>query len=403
MKLTHSKIRKFAPKPKAYRVTDGRNLTLLIKPNGSKLWQLRYTLYGKDNIFSIGVYPDTSIDEARDHAVEVKRLVKNGIDPNQAKKQDRLGQITFGKVLQSKVDDMIKRSIWTPETHKKRLSVINREILPEIGNTPIDRLTPKHVLSLLRKISNSGRFEVANKAKTLINLTLEYAVANQLIPHNFMPSLNAALDQKKVNHRASTVNPELISGMLLLIEKYDGLPTTKIAIQLLFMWFCRTKELLTLKWSDIDFEKQLITVDEHNMKMGNSLLIPFNDHQKRLLNELKKYSRNQFVFYSPTTASGHLSTNTLGTALKKAGIPTKLMTPHGFRACARTILEEQLNYEYQPIEMQLAHSLRDANGRAYNRTTLLETRRKMINDWCRYLLTLLEHANNSHINKVLSY
>lgn len=388
MSLTDAKIRSLKPSNKPYKGFNGGGLYLLVKPNGSKLWRYKYRFKGKENIFSFGAYPNISLKAARGKHADARRLLEDGTDPNYEKRKhqfdDTFSDKTFQQVMEEWLDT--KRGGWRVTTLKKKLQIIEKDLLPVFGKQPIDSLTPKEVVIQLKKIESRGAIETAKRAKLILSQILRYAVATGRAERDFTVDLNDALIKRKVKHRAAVLDPVRVGEILNLFEETSSGITVKNAMKLSPLVFVRPGELRKAEWSEIDFENRLWIIPDEKMKQDESLIVPLSEQAIAILKEQYQYThKSRYVFPQSKDFKMPMSEGAIKPALRKLGISNEELVPHGFRAMARTLLAEKLDIRPDLIEMQLAHIVRDTNGRAYNRTTFLEKRRVIMQTWADYL------------------
>ena len=399
MKLTDIIIKKTAPGKKPVYLFDGRGLYLTITPAGGKLWRMKYRFDGKEKLLSFGAYPDVSLADARTRRDEAKKLLANGTDPGAVKqaqkaakqaKQERAANSfkvvaeKWFKTWQGKVTGAVASRQW---------SNLERHIFPVIGSMPITNITRKTVIHVLREVEARGISDTVRKARTAINQIMEKAMDDELIEHNPVPSLDRILTNKaSVKHMPAITDPVKVGALLRAIDGYQGQPEVNAALKLLPLVFVRPGELRTAKWADIDLDKGEWRYTASKTKTPH--LVPLATQAVEILRDLQALTGGgDLVFPGLNSRDKQISNSTINAALRRMGYCTKTEhTAHGFRATARTLLEEELGFKREEIDHQLAHSVPDALGRAYNRTEYKKARRAMMQQWADYLDRLREGA-----------
>lgn len=388
-RLTNTKIKNIKPTKKIQKISDGNNLTLVVKPNGSKLFNYNFRLYNKQRTMSFGKYPEVSLEEARNQAKEVKKLLKQNIDPVLHRKQEALSADqenanTFEQV--SKDWLRIKKGEFS-EGHFKRCSrMIEIHLIPDIGKIPLKQITTPQVLRALRKIEAQEKYETAHRARQVASQVIRYGIQVGLVNHDVTQYLQGALKTPQPKHFSAITDPKELGTLLKSIDHYHGGVVVRTALRLTPHLFCRPGELRQLEWSHVDLEKELVTLPESITKSGREHCIPLSQQSLRLIEDLKPYTgKETHVFASPKDRRKCICNAAVLRALRSMGYCKEQITAHGFRATARTLLDEELDFRLDWVEHQLAHAVKDPNGRAYNRTTFLEKRRGMMQTWSDYL------------------
>jgi integrase len=387
-KLTATAVKQAKPRTKAYSLSDGGWLYLFVKPNGTKAWRFNYRINGKQKTLAIGIYPDISLKAARDKHKEARENLANGIDPNAAKQaQKAADQGAFANSFEVVALEWLQKRGAKSEGGDKRLNrLLQKDLFPYIGKRPISKITSPDLLKALRRIESRGAVNTAHRAKQAAGMVFRYAAATGRAERDPSVDLKDALAQPKRTHFKSITEPAEIGPLLTAINNYRGTPVVMAALKLSPLFFCRPGELRHLEWSEVNFSESRIELPASKMKMKESHIIPLASQAIEILKELLPITgRGKFVFPSARGASRPLSDNGVRTALRTLGYTNDQISPHGFRAMARTILDEVLNFPVDWIEHQLSHAVRDANGRAYNRTKHLMQRRGMMQTWADYL------------------
>jgi len=389
MPLSDTAIRAAKPKDKTYLMTDGEGMYLEITPSGGKWWRFKYRFDGKQKRLSLGTYPDTGLKEAREKRQEARRLLATGVDPSEnrkAKKAAGSGNIANSFEVIAREWFGRQEPTWVPSHSEKIISRLERDLFPWLGKRDIGTITAPELLAVLRRIEDRGAVETAHRALQNCGQIFRYAIATGRAERDPCPALRGALAPVKQSHYPAVTDPKKIGGLLRAMDSYEGTLVTKCALRLAPLVFVRPGELRAAEWSEIDLERAEWTIPAARMKMGVAHLVPLSTQAVAILKEAQALTgEGRFVFPSARTADRPMSDNAILSALRRMGIAKEEMTGHGFRAMARTVLDEVLHFRPDYIEHQLAHSVRDPNGRAYNRTAHLEERRQMMQAWADYL------------------
>ncbi len=389
MALTDMKIRSAKPREKQYKLTDGDGLYLLVTPQGSKLWRFRYRIGGKEKLLALGSYPEVSLYEARQARDEARRMLRNNIDPSVEKRQRKLMSLTrqgetFGVIAMEWYERF--KGQWAEshaEVTKRRLE---RELLPWLGHLPIREITATDLLSVLRRIEGRGILETAHRVRTVAGQVFRYAIATGRADRDPSRDLKGALPPPRERHLAAITDPKEVGALLRAIDGYRGHFVVRCALKLAPLVFVRPGELRHAEWSEIDLENAVWRIPAEKMKNRQPHLVPLSRQAVEILSELKPLTgTGRWVFPSLRSDERPMSENAVLAALRRLGYDKEEMCGHGWRATARTLLDEQLKENPAVIEAQLAHKVPDSLGRAYNRTTYLEERTRMMQRWADYL------------------
>lgn len=390
MPLTDTALRNAKKAEKPYSLTDGRGLSIQVQPTGAKWWRLRYRFDGKAKMLSLGVYPDVGLKEARERRDAARKLLAEGIDPGENRKAAKAAKAERGANSFEVVgrEWYAKHAPNWAEHHGDRIiRRFERDIFPWIGGRPISELTPPELLTVVRKIESRGALETAHRALGNCGQVLRYAVATGRAMRDVTVDLRGALPPAKGEHFAAVTEPRLVAALLRTFDGYQGTFTVACALRLAPLVFVRPGELRKAEWADIDLEaaEWRYTVT----KTGTAHIVPLSTQALAILGELHAVTgTRRYVFPGARTNGRPMSDNAILAAMRRMGISKEEMSGHGFRAMARTILDEVLGVRPDLIEHQLAHAVKDPNGRAYNRTAHLPERRKMMQTWADYLDTL---------------
>jgi len=390
--LTNSEIKSLlhSGKKGADKHLDRDQLYLYVLPTGTKSWRLRYRIKGKEDTLVIGQYPAFSLKDAREAAQEARTLIAKGVDPKEEKrrvaseeilKQTHLFSVVAGKWISMK-DRELEES--TMRKHKSRLA---KYLLPALGSIAVADITAPMILKIGEEIQAKGSEHEAHRVVRLCKQILQYATISGLVQYNVAYGVTAGLSRPKTKHRAAPLKDEDIRAVLQSIEKHIGSPQVSICLKLVPHLFMSPIDITAGRWEDIDLENGIWSF--RRRKSGVPTIAPLSNYVKSQLRQIRAiYPNSEWVFPSPAKPDQPISSGSLNSALRKVGIEKEEATIHGFRATARTLLVENFGYEQHIVEQQISHTVRDPNGRAYNRTIFLEERRKMMEEWSLWLTGL---------------
>jgi len=389
MRLTDITIRRARPSNKTRKLFDGRGLYLEVAPRGGKWWRLKYRFGGKEKRLSLGVYPDVSLKEARSRCEDARRQLSREIDPSEHRQALKAAKVQHvANSFESVAREWFTKHVpsWA-ESHSSRIiSRLERDVFPWIGGKPVAAVTPSQLLAVVRRLEERGALETAHRALRNCGQVFRYAVATGRARTDPSVVLRGALPPVKGGHFAALTDPKKVGPLLRVLDGYEGSLIVRCALRLAPLVFVRPGELRRAVWSDIDLEaaEWRFTVS----KTDTQHLVPLSRQAVEILSELYPLTgQGGYVFPSGRTPKGDrpMSENAVLAALRRMGIGKEEMSGHGFRAMARTLLDEVLGFRPDYIEHQLAHVVRDPLGRAYNRTAHLPQRRKMMQVWANYL------------------
>jgi integrase len=392
MPLSDVQIRNAKPTEKPYKLTDGGGLYLFIQPHGAKLWRLNYRFQGKQKTLAIGAYPHVTLSQARARLAEAKRSLAEGIDPGAQRKADKLAVLevarnTFEAVA---LEWQAKQAeVWTASHSRLVLRILNRYLFPAIGARPVAELSAPEVLRALRPIETRGALETAHRARTIASQVMRFGIATGRCDRDPAGDLRGALSPLKVKHHPTITDPARVGELLRAIDGYSGTLISRCALRLLPLVFTRPGELRAAEWAEIDLAGAVWEIPASKMKMRADHIVPLSSQALAILAEIQPLTGSgKYVFPSERSAVRPMSENTINAALRRLGYSKDEIVGHGFRAMARTLLDEKLGFRIDLIEHQLAHEVKDPLGRAYNRTKHLEERGRMMQAWADYLDTL---------------
>lgn len=392
MSLTDTAIRKAKSTGKVQRLFDAGGLYLELSPAGGKWWRLKYRFDGKEKRLSLGVYPDVTLVGARTRREESRKLLAAGIDPSEHRKAAKATRAeraanSYEAVAREWYGKQAKA--WVKGHADKVLRRQEADIFPWLGGRPIAEITPRELLEVINRVVDRGAVESAHRVLQNCNAIFRYAIVTSRAESNPALALRDALPPVTPTHRAAVTDPAALGELLRALDGYAGSFITKCALRLAPILFVRPGELRKAEWSEFDLDTAQWNIPAQKMKMREPHLVPLPKQAVAILREIEPLTGGgRYVFPGLRDARRPMSENTVNAALRRMGYDKDTMTGHGFRAIARTILDEVLHVRPDYIEHQLAHAVRDPNGRAYNRTAHLKERTAMMQSWAGYLDTL---------------
>ena len=377
-KLTELGVHKAKPGSKPKKFTDGRGLYLLLHPNGSKYWRMKYRFMGKEKLLALGVWPSVSLTEARKKRNESKLILKSGADPSMAKKNQKLTQYirqsnTFGSVTEEWLE--MKQKEWRSTYFDDTKRTIEIHLLPDLGQRPIAEITSPEVLSVLKKIEEQGKLEAASRSRQKCGAIFRYANLKQLCAHNPVSNLKGALasPQKK---KFNSIAPKDLPQFLLKLAEYDGAIITKLALRFIMLTLARTSEVRFALWDEFDLETEeaVWRIPAERMKMKQEHIVPLSRQALMVISEVRRFTQgDKYVYHQLNNPNKPMSENTMLGAMYRMGYHS-LATVHGFRATISTLLNEH-GYNPDVIEHLLSHQEANKVRAAYNRAEYLSERR----------------------------
>jgi len=395
--LTNTEVKQAKPRESEYTLADGNGLQLRVRPNGSKLWVLKYSqpFTKKRNNLGLGKYPDVSLAQARDRRKEIKALLAEDIDPKTHKEQQEQQtkealENTFG-VIAEKWYELKKQQV-KEETANHAWKGMNRHILPELSNMPIHQIKPKLVVGILQPIANKGSLETVKRLCRNINEVMRLAVASGIIEVNYLADVTRLFPAPKKQNMA-TIEPNRLPELMKAIAFSNITRPTRCLVEWQLHTMTRPIEAATARWKDIDLENKVWVIPAERMKMKKPHTIPLTSQTLNLLELIKSMSGNsEYLFPSRISIKSHANSQSVNMALKRIGFAGQLVS-HGLRALASTTLNEQ-SFDSDVIEAALAHVDKNEVRRAYNRSEYLERRRVLMGWWSNHI----ENAANGNIS-----
>lgn len=398
MALTDVVIRGFVHGDKPIKKSDERGLFLLLQPSGGKLWRFKYRFNGKEKKLGLGRYPDVSLKEARRRRDQARETLAMGQDPGEAKKQAAVmaalnAANSFEAVGNEYLDKAAREGREAVTINKSRWLLSLFE--PSIGDRPIADLTPAELLRAMQVVEAKGHYETARRMRSLASRIFRYAVATSRATSDPTALLRGALITPKVKHHSAIVDPKAVGELLQAIDRFEGYPLTKLALQLTPHVFVRPGELRHAEWNEFNLDVGIWTIPADKMKMRQPHLVPLSKQSLEILDRARPLTGHQkYVFSSLHTGLRPMSENTINAALRRMGYSGSEMTAHGFRAMASTLLNESGLWSVDAIERALAHDNSNSVRGTYHRGAHWAERVEMAQWWSNYLDGLKAGSSN---------
>ena len=399
MALSDTTIRNAKPTDKPRKLSDEKGMFLLVTPSGGKLWRLKYRFGGKEKVLALGQYPDVGLKDARERRDAARELLAKEIDPGEARKTAKADKA----VKAGNSFEVVARAWYAKayagkaeSTREKTMTRLEQDVFPMIGDIPVSAIKASDLRRVIERIEQRGALDIARRVHNYMGRALRYADSLDMVERDVSASidLNLILPARDTVHHAAMTDPVAVSGLMRAIDGFTGGFVTVCALKLSALTFVRPGELRHAEWSEIDLEGATWSIPGSKMKMKQDHIVPLSKQAVAILLDLYAITgRGAYVFPSERGGSRPMSENTVNAALRRMGYTKEEMTAHGFRAMARTLLDEALGVSQDLIEHQLAHAVKDPNGRAYNRTTHLPKRRTMMQLWASYLDSLKSGAD----------
>ncbi|KVX23523.1 integrase [Burkholderia ubonensis] len=403
MPLTDTAIRNAKPADKPVRLFDGGGLYLEIAPSGGKWWRLKYRFGGKEKRYSLGVYPEVPLAAARKRRDEAREKLAAGIDPGEAKKAEKRASLfaaahSFEIVARGWMDE--RKTTVEPAQHDKTLARMENDVFPWLGKRPIAEIDAPEILVVLKRVDGRGARFTAHRIRSEISRVFRYGIKEGHCKADPARDLVDAIPPAQTTHFASITEPEKVGEMLRAFDGFTGTFPVLCALRLAPMLFVRPGELRKAEWAQFDLDKGEWRYFVNKTKTDH--LVPLAAQAVAILRELHALTgEGVYVFPGARDRNRPMSEATINAALRRLGYDTRTeITGHGFRAMARTILHEELEEKPEVIEHQLAHTVPDSLGRAYNRTKFIKARRSMMQQWADYLDQLKGGAKIFQISDV---
>ena len=385
---TFVKNTKHSGKPAGDKHSDGGGMYLLINGAG-RYWRMDYRFEGKRKTLALGTYPEVSLAKARKRRDEARELLADGRDPGVAKRQAKVKRLaaaanTFESVAREWLSKTASERM--ASTHGKVATWLEKDVFPHIGKMPIGDIRPLDVLAALRHMEGRGALDSVHRVKQICGQVFRYGVATGVVERDVTQDLKGAFAKPVAGHFAAITEPKKAGELMRSIFGYTGHPYTVAALKLSSLVFVRPGELRTAEWAEIDLDAGEWRIPGSKMKMKVDHLVALSSQALEILRSMQPLTgHGRYVFPGLRTGERPMSENTINAALRSMGYAADVHSAHGFRAMARTIMDEVLGERVDFIEHQLSHAVKDPNGRADNRTSHLPARREMMQRWADYL------------------
>jgi integrase len=399
MVLTVFAIEKAKPREKPYKLSDGGGLSLLVEPNGSKLWRFRYRFGGKENMLAFGPFPAVTLASARHKRDAARRLIVEGIDPSQQRKDQKAanaeaGKNTFGVIAAEYLAKL--KAEGSAESTLSKNKWLLKDLASPLAARPITEIKPAEILDLLRRIEKTGRRDTARRLRGTIGSVYRYAIATLRAENDPTYALRGALLQPIVQHRAAITDERELGALMRCIDEYDGWPTLRAALLFLALTMTRPGDVRHMRRTEVNFPKATWSIPAERMKMRRPHDVPLSRQALQVLREIWDVSEHELVFPSVRSLKKPLSENAMNSALRRMGYDKTEATAHGFRSSASTILNER-GFNADVIEAALAHEDEDDVRRAYNRSRYWPQRVELMQAWADLLDRFREESKTSRV------
>lgn len=404
MTLTDTAIRQTKPRDKAFKLTDGQGLFLLVQPTGARLWRLKYRFDGKEKLLALGAYPAVSLAVARRRCNAARELLADGQDPGAERKQAKRA----ARLAAENSFEAVARAWWekwrgdrTTRTAHAALRALENHVFPHIGNKPITAVEPVDVLDTLRPLEARGTTDMLKRVRARIGEIYIFAIASGAARGNPAEGLHKAVTPHKEQRRAALRGFELRDFFIRLEAVRISAPI-KLALRLLVLTFVRPGELRCALWEEFDMDAGVWTVPAERdrtrgltgMKMREEHTVPLSRQAVAVLRELQALTGGRDLLFPNRNGQGRpISDNTLNKALRAMGYASEQVTGAGFRATATGMLLEQ-GFKPGVIDRQLAHRERKQVFAAYShQAQFMKERKAMMQAWADYLDRLRHGAD----------
>jgi integrase len=380
---------------------DGGGLFLHVMPSGARYWRLKYRHAGKEKLLALGVFPDVSLAEARKRRDSARVDLRDGNDPSAERQQRKLeARTTAANSFEAVAREWMARQNVAEITANKNRWLLETFLFPEIGDRPVAEITPRELLTALRKVEATGKLETASRVKNKAGQIFRYAVLEGKAELDPTASLRGALRSPQVKHHAAITDPARIGALLRAIEGFTGQHATRCALQFASLVFVRPGELRKAEWTEFDFEHAVWRIPAARMKMKAAHLVPLSRQAIAILSDLRRMTgTGRYLFPSVRTSARPMSENTINAALRSLGYKSDEMTGHGFRSMAATRLNE-MGWRADAIERQLAHAESNKVRDAYTSAAqYLDERKRMMQAWADHLDVLRDAGGIAQIKR----
>jgi len=385
--LSDAKVRSAKHKDgKPYKLADFAGLYLYITASGARSWRFDYRHGGKRYTQTLGKYPDISLADARERLRDARSCLASGKNPHHENRKVKLLQKealvnSFSAIADEwyKSKEKIRSRAWREANDL----YLRRDLNPKIGDLPINDVTPQLILAIIKTIGEKSGVKTAERVRQTAGQVFEYAIRQLKSTNNPARILAQWTEVPPAEHRRP-LTPKEIPGFLDAVDRYPGLPTTKIAVRLLLLTFVRKNEMIQAAWNEFDLPNSQWTIPKERMKMQKPHIIPLSRQAINLLRYLKPLSLgSSYLFPNNSSIEKSMNGTTINVMFQKMGYGGSF-TPHGVRSTASTILNEK-GFGRDAIERQLGHVERDEIRAAYNHADYLPERKNMMQAWADYL------------------
>lgn len=393
--LTPSAVANAKPQAKPYKLADGRGMYVLVKPDGARWWRFDYRRpgTGKRNTLSLGTFPDVSLRMAREKREDARRQLADGIDPGVVRQEVRAAKVeaAAAESVAAYTFEVAARE-WMAQqdvaevTANKTRWILETFLFPEIGNIPLNEVTPGQLRDALRKVEATGKLETTKRARVKAGQVFRWAIVEGTADIDPTASLRGVLKRPKNKHHAAITDPPKIGELLRAINGFTGQPVTLAALKLAPLVFVRPGELRMAEWTEVDLDGAVWRIPASRMKMKAAHIVPLSTQAVAILRDLYPLTGSgRYLFPGLRTVNRPMSENTVNAALRRLGYGTDEMTGHGFRSMAATRLNE-MGWNPDAIERQLAHAESNKVREAYTHAAqYLPERKQMMQAWADYL------------------
>lgn len=385
MPLSNIAIQKAKPRERAYKLSDGGGLYLLVSPTGAKLWRIKFSIHGIEKKLSLGRYPEISLADARDARHEARKMVAKGGDPAAEKRRQKVAaRLSYGTTFYevgSEYIEKVEREGKAPPTISKLRWVLDW-LKPNIGSRPIDQIQPFEILAVLKRQEGAGNLETARRTRAFASRVFRYAVATGRASSDPAALLQGAIAAPRPVHMAAIIEPKRVGELLRAIDAYTGAPVTRLALQLLAHVFVRPGELRQARWSEFDLDAKVWKIPAARMKKRREHVVPLSTQAVAIVRQIGELTAGGDLLFPALGKRGRpMSENTMTQALRRMGFDAGEMTAHGFRSTASSLLNESGKWSRDAIERALAHRDTDQVRAAYHRGMHWDERVRMAQWW----------------------
>jgi len=370
-----------------------RGMYIEAHPNGSALWRFKYAFDGRENLVSLGSYMDVPLKKARERRDDERKLVANGIDPSAQRKAAKAAQANSVELVAQ--EWLAKQTDLDPGTVRRHRGRLEKFVFPHIGRRPIAAVTPADLLAPLRRIEAAAKLDTAKRTRELCGAIWRYAIATGRADRDISVDLKGALAPAVSKNHAALTEPKRVGELLRAFDDYVGQPATQYALKFALLTFVRPGELRKAEWAEFDIEglEPLWRIPAAKMKMRDAHIVPLSTQAVAIVRALEPHTGGgKYLFPSLRSGGRPMSENTINAGLRRLGYGHDEQTGHGFRTIASTLLNE-LGWNTDLIELQLAHKERNKSRASYNKALRIIERRTMMQAWADHLDALRAGGN----------